>query len=148
MRRYLSHAILVGALLAACADPVSPGPVRAGTWGGNNAGAIVSDSGAHVHIGCTAGQAEQPLVADSSGHFTATGRFNITLHPIATGPDHPARFEGTIAGRTMTLTVTLTDTTVTLGPVRLTFGREPQMGPCPICRRPGDRMTAKESRAT
>jgi len=36
----------------------------------------------------------------------------------------------------MTLTVTLTDTTVTLGPVRLAYGKEPRMGPCPICRRP------------
>jgi len=36
----------------------------------------------------------------------------------------------------MTLTVTLTDTAVTLGPVQLTLGQEPQMGPCPICRKP------------
>ena len=62
-------AVLTAVFLAACADPVSPGPVRAGTWGGNNAGAVVSDSGAHIHIGCTAGQSEL-LVADSSGHFT------------------------------------------------------------------------------
>jgi len=34
----------------------------------------------------------------------------------------------------MTLTVTLTDTAVTLGPVQLTLGKEPRMGPCPICR--------------
>ena len=142
MNRHTARAILMGALLAACADPVSPGPVRAGTWGGNNAGAIVSDSGAHIHIGCTAGQSEL-LVADSSGRFTAAGLYNITLHPVATGPDHPARFEGTISGRTMTLTVTLTDTAVTLGPVRLTLGREPEMGPCPICRTPGDQMRLK-----
>lgn len=139
MYRHTARAVLTAVFLAACADPVSPGPVRAGTWGGNNAGAVVSDSGAHIHIGCTAGQSEL-LVADSSGHFTAMGRYNITLYPIATGPDHPARFHGTISGRIMTLTVTLTDTAVTLGPVRLTFSREPEMGPCPICRTPGDWM--------
>jgi len=33
----------------------------------------------------------------------------------------------------MTLSVTLTDTAVTLGPVTLVLGQEPRMGPCPIC---------------
>ena len=129
---------LVAVALTACVtlDPVSPGPVRAGTWGGDNAGAMVSDSGAHIHIGCTAGQTDQPLTADSSGTFVVTGRYNVTLYPIQYGPDHPARFEGTVTGRFMTLTVTLTDTAVTLGPVRLRFGEEPEMGPCPICRTP------------
>ena len=121
---------------AACSD--FSGPVPVGTWGGENAGVIVSDSGAHVHIGCTAGTAEQPLVVDSTGRFSATGRYNITLYPIQTGPDHPARFDGTIDGMSMTLTVTLTDTTVTLGPVKVWFGRDPAMGPCPICRVPGN----------
>src|SRR2546430_10032323 len=31
------------------------------------------------------------------------------------------------------LTVTLTDTAVTLGPVELTLGQTPKLGPCPIC---------------
>ncbi|MGH7713356.1 MAG: hypothetical protein ACREOG_18860, partial [Gemmatimonadaceae bacterium] len=38
--------------------------------------------------------------------------------------------------------VTVNDTvekkTVVLGPVRVTFGREPRMQVCPICRSPGD----------
>jgi hypothetical protein len=41
-----------------------------------------------------------------------------------------------VADDVMTLTVTLTDTAVTLGPVQLVFGRDPRMGPCPICRKP------------
>ena len=56
---------------------------------------------------------------------------------VARGPDHPARFTGSTDGHVMTLTVTLTDTAVTLGPVVLELGKEPQMGPCPICRKPG-----------
>lgn len=136
------------ALAASCADlnPTQPGPVRAGTWGGTDAGAIVSDSGAHIHIGCTAGQALQLLTADSTGQFTATGIYNIHLYPLAVGPDHPARFDGTISGSRMTLTVTLTDTAVTLGPVQLYFGKEPGMIMCPICRVPGERWTMPAAR--
>ena len=139
--------IAIGAA-AACADlnPTQPGPVRAGTWGGTDAGAIVSDSGAHIHIGCTAGQAQQLLSADSTGHFSATGIYNIHLYPIAVGPDHPARFDGTISGTRMTLTVTLTDTAVTLGPVQLYYGKEPGMIACPICRVPGERWTMPAAR--
>src|SRR5207249_2655450 len=107
---------------------VAPGPIAAGTWGGDNAGLIATDSSAHVHIGCTAGDTKQALVADSAERFDVPGLYNITLYPVARGPDHPARFFGWTDGHTMSLT---------LAPVELTFGKEPRMGPCPICRRPG-----------
>jgi hypothetical protein len=128
------------AVLLACngSGMVQPGPIEAGVWGGDNAGAIVTDSNAHVHIGCTAGDTKQPLVADSSGRFDATGLYNVTLYPVARGPDHPARFFGSTDGHVMSLTIALTDTAVTLGPVELTLGQEPKMGPCPICRTPGE----------
>ena len=111
------------------------GPIQ-GTWGGENAGLIAFDTTAHVHIGCTAGDTKQAIVTDAQGRFDTPGRYNITLYPVARGPDHPARFTGSTDGHMMTLTVTLTDTTVTLGPVRLELGKEPRMGPCPICRKP------------
>jgi len=38
------------------------------------------------------------------------------------------------------VTITVTDTiehkTVVLGPISVTYGVDPKMGPCPICRRP------------
>ncbi len=108
-----------------------------GTWGGENAGLIAFDTTDHVHIGCTAGDTKQAIVTDEQGRFDVPGLYNITLYPVARGPDHPARFFGHTDGHVMTLTVTLTDTAVTLGPVRLELGKEPQMGPCPICRKPG-----------
>jgi hypothetical protein len=40
-----------------------------------------------------------------------------------------------VIGRSLRLTVQLTDTAVTLGPVRLRLGTEPGMVMCPICRR-------------
>jgi hypothetical protein len=128
---------LVG--LTACSGGATfrPGPVATGTWGGDNAGLIASDTSAHIHIGCTLGNVHQAIVIDLSGRFDVPGVYNVTAYPVSRGPDHPARFTGWTDGRVMSLTVTLTDTAVTLGPVQLVFGREPQMGPCPICRRPG-----------
>src|SRR5207253_927484 len=89
-----------------------------GTWGGMNAGLIADDSSAHVHIGCTYGDVHQQIVPDSAGKFDVAGEHNITAHPVDRGILHPARFIGRVVEGSMTLVVTLTDTAVTLGPVR------------------------------
>ena len=120
-------------------DPTSVKPPKdlAGTWGGENAALIADDTSAHVHIGCTYGNVHQQIIPDADGRFDVPGEQNITAHPVDRGILHPARFSGRVSGGVMTLTVTLTDTSVTLGPVKLAFGQEPRMGPCPICRRTG-----------
>ena len=110
-----------------------------GTWGGENAGLIADDTSAHVHIGCTYGNVHQQIVPDSTGRFDVPGEHNITAHPVDRGIMHPARFVGRVRGGDMTLTIALTDTAVVLGPVLLVYGKEPQMGVCPICRRPATR---------
>ena len=135
MARRLSTALVWGfVVLAGCnASPFPPGAMVSGTWGGSNAGLLVDDTSAHIHIGCTNGNVHAPIVLDMSGRFDVAGVHNITAHPVDLGILHPARFSGTVDGRTMTLTVALTDTAVTLGPVQLTFEKEPNMGPCPIC---------------
>ena len=119
-------------------DPTGVKPPKdlAGTWGGENAALIADDTSAHVHIGCTYGNVHQQIIPDSDGRFDVPGEQNITAHPVDRGILHPARFSGRVSRGIMMLTVTLTDTTVTLGPVKLAFGQEPRMGPCPICRRP------------
>ena len=127
-------AVALALLLAACDSTVIfPGGIVTGTWGGDNAGLQATDTSAHVHIGCTYGNIHQPLVEDRTGGFDVPGEQNITAYPIDRGVLHPARFVGSISGRTMTLTVTLTDTAVTLGPVTMTYGKDPVLGPCPIC---------------
>lgn len=130
--------ILATVALLGCESPTHepPPPSLAGTWGGDNAGLIATDSSAHVHIGCTVGDIDQALLPGPTGRFDVPGLYNITAFPVYRPPDHPARFSGLILGRVMFLTVTLTDTAVTLGPLRLTLGAEPKMGPCPICRTP------------
>ena len=111
-----------------------------GTWGGNNAGLIVNLNDVHVHIGCTLGDANGPVTTDLNGHFEATGTYNVDAYPVNRGIEHPAKFSGDVVGNTMTLTVSLSDTARVLGPVILTYGKEPQMGPCPICRVPKTRV--------
>jgi len=121
-----------------CTDAPGPPPdAVTGTWGGTDAGLIAGDTAAHVHIGCTVGDARLPIAVNDDGTFEATGTYDVDAFPVPRGILHPARFSGRITGTTMTLTVTLLDTARTLGPVQLTYGVTPQMGPCPICRSPG-----------
>lgn len=103
-----------------------------GTWGGDNVGVVVSDTAIHVHVGCTVGDAPRPVLA--ADRFEVTGRHNITAYPVDRGIFHPAVFSGHVSNEILTLTVALTDTNVTLGPVVMQLGRDPRMGPCPICR--------------
>ncbi|HYU52509.1 MAG TPA: hypothetical protein VEK37_06170 [Gemmatimonadaceae bacterium] len=100
---------------------------------------IITGTDVHVHIGCTLGDAVGPIRPDANGRFEASGTYNVDAYPVDRGITHPATFSGRIIGQTMTLTVSLTDTARVLGPVTLIYGKEPKMGPCPICRTPGVR---------
>ena len=132
--------ILLATVLAACyANPSDPAGLISGVWGGDNAGVIATDSSAHVHIGCTLGDTKSPIHPDAHGNFDVTGTYNVDAYPVDRGILHPARFSGHVSGNELTLTVTLTDTGAQLGPVTLERGKEPKMGPCPICRKPGER---------
>ncbi|HTK54990.1 MAG TPA: hypothetical protein VL308_24015 [Gemmatimonadaceae bacterium] len=109
-----------------------------GTWGGENAGAILDDTLAHVHIGCTLGNFPLPTVVDDQGRFTADGNYTLRAYPIRVGPELPAVFTGVVSGNLLTLSVAVDDTVekklVPLGPVTVVLGREPRMQACPICR--------------
>jgi hypothetical protein len=123
-------------LVAACAPTrIGLDAVPSGTWGGDDGGLIVTPEGAHAHIGCTLGDAAGAIPLDSEGRFEMEGRWNVDAFPVDRGILHPARLSGWTDGRTLSLTVRLSDTGQRLGPVLLTFGREPRMQNCPICRR-------------
>jgi hypothetical protein len=132
--------------LASCDNPFPPGATLRGMFGGDAAAFTGDDTSAHVHVDCTYGDIHEPIVLDMNSRFDVAGEHNITAFPVDLGIFHPARFIGSIDGRTMTLTVTLTDTAVTLGPVLLTFEKEPSMGSCPKCVRKGAR--ARPARLT
>jgi hypothetical protein len=126
-------ALVAGACLT---SPRLPETVAEGTWGGDDAGLIVRNDGAHAHIGCTLGDAPVPIPLDGDGRFDVAAEWNVNAFPIDLGIVHPARITGSTDGHRLTFTVVLTDTGQTLGPVLVTFGREPRMQNCPICRIP------------
>ena len=144
MRRVLlgcAAAALV-AMGASCPDddPTSPdGNLLTGTWGGENVALMVEQDIAHVHVGCTNGDFPAPLTVDGEGRFSVAGSYILRAYPIQIGPSLPAQFAGVLDGRKLTFTIAVNDTVekklVVLGPVSVTFGKDPHMGPCPICDR-------------
>lgn len=147
----MKSAVAVIAICLAACNASEPGDAELalGTWGGNDAAAIVTDTLTHVHIGCTYGDIPGRVALDNNGDFNLQGNYLLRAYPIAVGPTMPAEFRGTVSGTTLTLTVivhdTVNDTTVTKGPAKMTYKREPAMGPCPICRKPGDRAPARSA---
>lgn len=135
--------LVAGILLFAtgCADssllPPSDDRLALGTWGGDNAGVIATDSVTHVHVGCTFGDMPGNVALDADGRFTIDGSYVLRAFPIMVGPPLPAQFSGRASGRTLTLVIAVNDTierrVVTLGPVTVVYGRTPSVGPCPIC---------------
>ena len=127
--------------------PPADGRLAIGTWGGDSTGVIVTDSVTHVHIGCTFGDIPGRVALDQDGRFTVSGSYLLRAYPIAIGPTMPAQFSGRVSGSTLTVSVTVYDTVgntvVVRGPGSVRFGTEPRLGPCPICRVPGDRSSAR-----
>ncbi|MEO8624343.1 MAG: hypothetical protein ABI625_24900 [bacterium] len=144
-KRIAAVALAVVPWLVACSSsgtilPVFDGKLALGTWGGDNAGLIVSDTATHLHVGCTFGDVSGRIVLADNGSFDVSGSYMLHAYPIAVGPAVPARFQGQVAGGIATITVSIDDTvehqTVVKGPVTVKFGDDPRLGPCPICRRP------------
>ena len=130
-----------------------PGDVlAAGTWGGDDAGVIVTESLAHVHIGCTFGDVTGEIAIDDEGRFTVDGSYVLRAYPVMIGPELPAQFSGHVVGRTLTLAVAVNDTVegkiVALGPVSVEYDREPGLRTCPVCQVPpsADEMVGAASR--
>ena len=134
---------LLGGTNCRPADAITaPGTTLAlGRWGGENAGAIVNDTIAHVHIGCTFGDIPGRVPLDADGRFTVDGSYVLRAYPVYVGPTLPAQFSGVVVGKTLTIAVAINDTVskqvVVRGPVTVTLGTEPKLGPCPICVVPG-----------
>lgn len=119
-------------------DPISPdGDLEIGTWGGANVAMMVEQQVAHVHIGCTNGDFAVPIAVDDDDRINVSGNYLLRAYPVAIGPTLPAQLAGVLNGRRLTFTVAVNDTVekklVVLGPVTVTLGEDPRMGPCPVC---------------
>lgn len=134
--------ILMVAVTACSSGNLPPfdGNIALGTWGGDSAGMIVSDTAMHLHIACTYGDVSGRVPVGTNGDFDVTGSYMLRAYPVMVGPAVPARFVGRLDGDRVTVTVTVDDTvehrTVVRGPVVVKYGDDPRLGPCPICRRP------------
>ncbi len=96
-----------------------------GTWGGQHLTITIGAASTILSYDCAHGTIDQPFVVDSNGRFDLVG----THVPESPGPIregdpvvHPARYTGTVDGKTMTFTVTETDIGQTIGPFVLTLG--------------------------
>lgn len=136
--------LTVAALVIACSSgpTVQPldGELPLGTWGGDSAGMIVGDTSMHLHVGCTFGDVSGRVKIGDDGTFDVAGTYTLHAFPVQVGPSDPARFTGKVSGSTAVVTATIDDTaqhqTVIHGPVVVSLGVTPRLGPCPICARP------------
>jgi hypothetical protein len=96
-----------------------------GTWGGQGLTITVGAASALLSFDCAHGTIDQPFLPDRAGHFDLVGTFvPESPGPVREGDPvvHPARYTGDVNGKSMTFTVTETDTGLTLGKFVLTLG--------------------------
>ncbi|HJW13640.1 MAG TPA: hypothetical protein VJ776_03035 [Thermoanaerobaculia bacterium] len=93
----------------------------------------IGQASALIVYDCAHGSIDQPFAANAQGQFDLAGtHVPETPGPIRDVPPvaHPARYTGTTDGRTMTMTVTLTDTGQVLGTFTLTLGKTGHIVKC------------------
>jgi hypothetical protein len=136
-----THRVIVVALLAAIVGSGARAesaqtPVPGGVWGGKGIQLTVTAAGATIDYGCdTATIDERLLLSGSSGKFTARGTHSFGRG----GPRHPddraskghrARYEGTLNGSSMRLSVFLPDLDRRVGEFTLQLGQRAALERC------------------
>ena len=131
MRRPVFVLLLLGSV--ACMYPEMPAPIL-GEWGGEHLGLVASAAGADLEFDCATGRTSEAIVPDAAGRFSVAG-FHVPGHggPIREDEEPveiPARFDGTVRGDLMTISVTLPSMALTLGPYVLQRGASPRVFKC------------------
>ena len=105
-----------------------------GIWGGSGVLLTVGKKMVTIEYACSSGEINGPLKISSSGKFDAVG---VHIQPRP-GPlrandkpnRKPARFEGKISGKSMSLKVTLIENTEVIGDFELTKDVVPRIRRC------------------
>src|SRR5450759_2517540 len=78
------------AILACSSSNIGPasfdGKLALGTWGGDNAGMLVSDTAMHLNVGCTYGDVSGRITVAADGSFDVAGSYMLRAYPVAFGP--------------------------------------------------------------
>jgi hypothetical protein len=125
--------LCLGGSMLACGSPLEPSLVAEGQWGGDHVAATVTAAGAHFEFDCASADSSQPLTLDERQRFTVPGRF-VPEHPSVVEGQvedaHPSTIAGTVMADQMTLTIRLTDTGNTIGPLTLERGVSSRLSKC------------------
>jgi len=103
-----------------------------GMWGGNHVRLDVSEAEAQIEFDCAHGTLGR-IEPDANGNFDVTGTYVAERGPIRvdeTRAGRPARYHGRVNDKTLTLTVTLTDTGDEVGTFTLTQGKGTRLTKC------------------
>jgi hypothetical protein len=110
------------------------GSVREGVWGGQHVHLEVSDNGATLEFDCAHGKILEPLTLDRAGRFEAKGTFTREHAGPTRESDNaaaqPVKYSGSIKDRKMTLSITLTNSSESLGTYTLVQGSEGELVKC------------------
>jgi hypothetical protein len=125
--------VVLGTFLGACSQTAGP-IVLVGDWGGEHIGMVVHSDSATIEYDCAHGAIDEAIRPDSRGRFTATGTYTREhggpIRDDEIPDEQPARYEGTVFGRELTLKVTLTESGVVIGSYGLERAASPQVFKC------------------
>lgn len=119
---------------ACAAMSVRPSRTLAGKWGGEHVVLTMSESATHVEFDCAHGAVSSPIQTDRQGRFKVAGTVvrerGGPVRRDATVDSHPASYDGSVLGDTMTLTVRLMDSGESIGTFTLTRGAAGRLVKC------------------
>jgi hypothetical protein len=136
----LSLLALIAALSACAKDsPTSPSAATKlafGTWGGNHAQVVASDTLTHVLSNCTFGDFPGNIPLDANGRFAVDGTYMLYTVPVQLNAPFAAQLSGQVIGNTLTFAIAVNDTiakrVVSLGPQVVELGRQATIAACPV----------------
>ena len=132
MGRTMSLTAFAAALVITGCDDLTITTLEFTTWGGTHIGLVITVSGGTVEYDCAEGEILEPLRLNN-GKFSALGLYYAGMGgPIGVDKvnPRPARYEGTVKGDEMNMTVTLTDTNQQVGTFTLVRGADPHVFKC------------------